>query len=88
MQMQAMAQVQAHHAMTSHMQQQAIPINSVGMQHMHMGHTQPGDVVLDCFSGAGSTIIACNNTGRSFKGCEFDEEYVTKSLERLEKLSK
>ena len=39
-----MAQVQAHHAMTSHMQQQAIPMNSVGMQHMHMGHTQPGDV--------------------------------------------
>jgi site-specific DNA-methyltransferase (adenine-specific) len=51
-------------------------------------HTQPGDVVVDCFSGAGSTMIACANTGRSFKGCEFDEEYVSKSLERLEKLSK
>tara|TARA_R110000796_G_scaffold84266_1_gene183759 strand:- start:3481 stop:4380 length:900 start_codon:yes stop_codon:yes gene_type:complete len=51
-------------------------------------HTQPGDVVVDCFSGAGSTMIACANTGRSFKGCEFDAEYVEKSLERLKELSK
>jgi site-specific DNA-methyltransferase (adenine-specific) len=50
-------------------------------------HTKPGDVVVDCFSGAGSTMIACNNLGRDFKGCEFDKEYVDKSLERLEKLS-
>ena len=50
-------------------------------------HTKPGDVVVDCFSGAGSTMIACNNLGRDFKGCEFDNEYVDKSLERLEKLS-
>jgi site-specific DNA-methyltransferase (adenine-specific) len=50
-------------------------------------HTKPGDVVVDCFSGAGSTMIACNNLGRDFRGCEFDKEYVDKSLERLEKLS-
>ena len=51
-------------------------------------HTQPGDTVVDCFSGSGSTMIACTNTGRSFKGCEFDKEYVNKSLERLEILCK
>jgi DNA modification methylase len=50
-------------------------------------HTQPGEVVLDCFSGSGSTMIAANNTGRSFVGCEFDEEYYNKSLERLDALS-
>ena len=50
-------------------------------------HTKPGDVVVDCFSGAGSTMIACNNLGRDFKGCEFSKEYVDKSLERLRNLS-
>ena len=39
--------------------------------------------MLDCFNGSGSTMIACQNTGRSFKGCEFDEEYYNKSLERM-----
>jgi len=51
-------------------------------------HTQPGEVVLDCFSGSGSTMIAAQNTGRSFVGCEFDEEYYNQSLERLENLTR
>ena len=50
-------------------------------------HTQPGEIVLDCFSGSGSTMIAANNLGRSFMGCETDQEYCDKSLERLETLS-
>ena len=50
-------------------------------------HTQAGEVVLDCFSGSGSTMIACSNTGRIFKGCELDHEYFQKSRERLQKLS-
>jgi site-specific DNA-methyltransferase (adenine-specific) len=51
-------------------------------------HTQPGEIVLDCFSGSGSTMIAAQNTGRSFVGCEFDKEYFDKSLERLRDLTK
>jgi DNA modification methylase len=50
-------------------------------------HTQPGEVVLDCFSGSGSTMIAAHNTGRSFVGCEVDSDYYNKSLERLDTLS-
>ena len=50
-------------------------------------HTQAGETVLDCFSGSGSTMIACESTGRSFVGCEFDEEYYNKSLERRQTLS-
>ncbi len=50
-------------------------------------HTQPGDTVLDCFSGSGSAMIAAHNTGRNFKGCEFELEYVEKSWDRLEKLT-
>ena len=57
------------------------------LERMVLAHTQPGDTVLDCFSGAGSTMIACQRTGRHFKGCEFESEYVEKSRERLKKLS-
>lgn len=49
-------------------------------------HTKKGDVVLDIFSGSGSTMIACDKSERVFVGSEFDEEYYNKSLERLEKL--
>jgi len=50
-------------------------------------NTNEGDVVLDCFSGSGSTAIACNNTNRSFVGCELDKDYYKKSLKRIKKLS-
>ena len=50
-------------------------------------HTNEGGVVLDCFSGSGSTAIACNILNRKFVGCELDEEYYEKSLERIETLS-
>jgi len=42
-----------------------------------------GDLVLDCFSGSGSTAVACQSTGRNFIGCELDEGYYKTSLERL-----
>lgn len=45
-------------------------------------YTNKGDTVLDIFSGSGSTMIACDNTERNFIGCELDEEYYHKSLER------
>ena len=50
-------------------------------------HTNQGDVVLDCFSGSGSTAIASINTNREFIGCELDEEYFTKSMERINELT-
>lgn len=50
-------------------------------------NTNEGDIVLDCFSGSGSTMIACAKTGRSFLGAELDSEYHKKSLERLENLT-
>ena len=57
------------------------------LERIIQAHTSPGDIVLDCFSGAGSTMIACDNLERSFRGCELDADYVEKSLERLSKLS-
>ena len=53
-----------------------------------LANTNEGDTVLDCFSGSGSTMIACDLTNRSFVGCELDEDYYTRSLERREELIK
>tara|TARA_Y100001938_G_C8077096_1_gene426752 strand:- start:1048 stop:1788 length:741 start_codon:yes stop_codon:yes gene_type:complete len=57
------------------------------LQRIVKANTDEGGVVLDCFSGSGSTAIACNNTGRKFIGCELDKDYYEKSLERIKELS-
>lgn len=57
------------------------------LSRMIKGYTNEGDTVLDIFSGSGSTMIACQNTGRNFIGCELDKEYYEKSLVRLSELS-
>lgn len=48
-------------------------------------HSNPDDVVLDCFLGSGTTALACHNTGRQFIGCEMDEEYYKKMIDILKK---
>lgn len=48
-------------------------------------HSNEGDVVLDCFLGSGTTAIAALNTEREFIGCEIDNGYYNKMIERLEK---
>lgn len=53
------------------------------LQRMIYAYTEENDTVLDCFSGSGSTAVACMATGRNFIGCERSEEYYEKSLERL-----
>lgn len=46
-------------------------------------HSSEGDLILDCFAGSATTALAARNTGRSFIGCEMNEEYYNKSKERL-----
>lgn len=43
-------------------------------------------MVVDCFSGSGTTAVAASNTGRNFVGCELSKEYYDKSIKRLEKM--
>ena len=45
------------------------------------------DVVLDCFGGSGSTLIACEQTGRKCYTCEIDPKYVDVIIARYEKLT-
>ena len=46
-------------------------------------HSNEGDNVLDCFSGSGTTAVACLNTNRNFYGCELNKEYFEKSTKRI-----
>jgi site-specific DNA-methyltransferase (adenine-specific) len=46
--------------------------------------TKSGDLILDPFSGSGSTAIAAFNTGRDFVGFEIDKEYYDLSIKRLD----
>lgn len=47
-------------------------------------YTNEGDLILDCFSGSGTTAIACHNLKRRFICIEKDPEYWKASIERLE----
>lgn len=43
-----------------------------------------GDLVLDCFSGSGTTAIACERLNRQFVAIEKDESYYKLSVERFQ----
>jgi DNA modification methylase len=47
--------------------------------------TKRGDIVLDCFLGSGSTLMAADETGRIFRGVELDPLYVDVAVRRWEK---
>ncbi|MGA2514600.1 MAG: site-specific DNA-methyltransferase [Candidatus Limnocylindrales bacterium] len=49
--------------------------------------SKAGDLVLDPFLGSGSTLIACERTGRRCAGIELDPIYVEVTLRRWERFS-
>ena len=49
-------------------------------------YSKDGDLILDCFSGSGTTAVACHNLHRRFICIEKDPDYWQKSVERLEKV--
>ena len=46
-------------------------------------YSNPGDLVLDATMGAGTTGVACANTGREFVGCEIEAAYFDIAKARL-----
>lgn len=50
--------------------------------------TQPGDVILDCFGGSGTTLIACEITGRKCLMMELSPDYCDIICERYDKLTR
>lgn len=47
-------------------------------------HTNKNDLVLDCFSGSGTTLLSCYLNNRNFIGCELDEDIFNKSCKRID----
>ncbi len=48
--------------------------------------SKPGDVILDCFGGSGTTLIACEMTGRKCLMMEISPEYCDIIAERYHNL--
>ena len=46
-------------------------------------YTNPGDTVLDCFMGSGTTGVACVRNGRDFIGMELQEKYFEVARKRI-----
>lgn len=49
--------------------------------------TQKGDIVVDLFGGSGSTLIACEQTGRTCYTSELDRKYVDVIIRRYEEFT-
>lgn len=50
-------------------------------------NTKGGDIVLDMFGGIGTTVIACEQNGRTAYVMEYDPKYVDVIVKRWEKLT-
>lgn len=49
--------------------------------------SKAGDVVVDCFGGSGSTLIACEKTARDCRIMELDPKYVDVIIKRWEQFT-
>ena len=54
------------------------------LEYLIKTYTNEGETVLDNCMGAGSTGVACKNTGRNFIGMELDMNYFSIAKNRLE----
>jgi len=51
-----------------------------------LSSSDPGDFVVDAFLGSGTTAAVSKKTGRFYGGCEMDQDYFNKSVERLNEI--
>lgn len=56
-------------------------------QYLIGNSTKPGDIVLDSFGGSGTTLIACEQLGRSARIIELDPCYCDVIIERWQNLT-
>ncbi|MGA2514577.1 MAG: DNA modification methylase [Candidatus Limnocylindrales bacterium] len=57
------------------------------MERAIVNSSRAGDLVLDAFLGSGSTLVACERTGRVCAGIEIDSVYADVTLARWERFS-
>ncbi len=46
-------------------------------------HSNPNDLILDCFLGSGTIMVAAKELNRRYLGCEIDIEYFLKAEARI-----
>ena len=63
-----------------HLTPKPVPLISNILKHS----SNPGDLVLDCFLGSGTTAIACENLNRRWVGIEKEEKYCEIAAKRIE----
>ena len=68
---------------TGHPTEKPVSVPAMGITHS----SKPGDIVLDLFGGSGSTLIACEQTGRKCYMMELDPHYVDVIIKRWENLT-
>lgn len=49
--------------------------------------SKPGEIVLDPFGGSGSTLMACEQTGRACRTMEYDPVYAEVIIRRWEEFT-
>jgi site-specific DNA-methyltransferase (adenine-specific) len=54
------------------------------VQRVVLGLTQPGDLIVDPFTGSGTTGVVCIEHGRHFQGIELREEYAAIARDRID----
>ncbi len=57
------------------------------LQYLIYKSSKPGDTVLDCFMGSGSSIVSAVSLGRYGIGIDIDEKYVRIAKARLEQIT-
>lgn len=66
-----------------HPTQKPVELSANAIRHT----TDKGEVILDCFGGSGSTLIACEQLNRKCYMCELDEKYCDVIIQRWENLT-
>lgn len=54
------------------------------IENLIVNSSEAGGVVLDCFAGTGTTLVASKKHGRNFIGIEINEDYYKTSIQRLD----
>lgn len=72
-----------HHDEHSHPHEKGIDFLKILIDHS----SKEGDVVLDCFAGSGSVLVASKDMKRNFIGIELDEKWHRLANERLSKMT-
>ena len=63
-------------------------VKPVGLLHeVLLDASAPNDIVLDCFGGSGSTLLACEQAKRNARLIEIDSQYCNVAIYRWEKLT-